>query len=243
MNVGVLLAAGASRRMGRTKSLMRERGETFLARGVRHLWHACDAVVVVLGAEAARVRPALEEEFLRLVERGELHDDLQTAHRHGAAGLEVRIIENPKWRSGMLTSVQVGLRAALALDPGLVLVLPVDHPSVRADTVRALAAAMGAALASYQPAAPPAPRAGSRRRTRARAPRAPRGDGFAYALVPRYRRRRGHPVALSPALARAVSRDREARDLSDAMRRSARLVGFLDCPDPGVVRNRNTPGD
>ena len=48
MNVGVLLAAGASRRMGRNKSLMRTKGDTFLAHGVRQLWHACDAVVVVL---------------------------------------------------------------------------------------------------------------------------------------------------------------------------------------------------
>src|SRR5262245_41755802 len=177
MNVGVLLAAGASRRMGRTKSLMRSGGETFLAHGVRHLWNACDAVVVVLGADARRVRPALEEEFLRLVERGELHADLQVAHRHGAAGLEVRIIENPRWRSGMLTSVRAGLKAALALDPGLVMVLPVDHPSVRPDTVRALAAAMGAALASYHEPAPAKPPARRGARTR----RAARDGGFAYA--------------------------------------------------------------
>ena len=66
---------------------------------------------------------------------------------------------------------------------------------------------------------------------------------LAYALVPRYRRRRGHPVALSPALARAVAADRDAGDLSDAVRRNARLVGYLDCADAGVVRNRNQPGD
>jgi hypothetical protein len=50
-------------------------------------------------------------------------------------------------------------------------------------------------------------------------------------------------VVLSPALARAVAGDRGAADLSDAVRRNARLVGYLDCVDAGVVRNRNHPED
>jgi CTP:molybdopterin cytidylyltransferase MocA len=229
MNVGVMLAAGASRRMGRNKSLMRAGGQTFFVRGVRHLWSACDAVVVVLGADAKRARAAVEEEFVRLVEVGGLHGDLVAARRHGAAGLDVRFVVNRAWRRGMLGSARLGLRAALRLKPESVLVLPVDHPAVKPDTVRALAAAMRAALASY---------GGSRRRRGSS-----RDAGFAYALVPRYRRRRGHPVALSPALARAVVADPGARDLSDAVRRNARLVGYLDCGDAGVVRNRNRPVD
>jgi hypothetical protein len=48
-------------------------------------------------------------------------------------------------------------------------------------------------------------------------------------------------VALSPALAAAIVRDRIAENLSDAVRRSARLVGYLDTADPGVVRNVNMP--
>jgi CTP:molybdopterin cytidylyltransferase MocA len=235
MNVGVLLAAGASRRMGRNKSLMRARGGTFLAHGVRRLWHACDAVVVVLGADAARVQEAVEREFLKLVEHGQLHADLVSARRHGSAGLEVHFVVNGAWRSGMFGSARAGLRAALRLSPESVLVMPVDHPSVKPGTIQALAAAMGAALASFQ---------GDRRAPAGRTPgRRSAAATFAYALVPRYRRRRGHPVALSPALARAVAGDGQARDLSDAVRRNARLVGYLDCADRGVVRNRNTPGD
>jgi hypothetical protein len=30
---------------------------------------------------------------------------------------------------------------------------------------------------------------------------------------------------------------------ADAVRRNARLVGYLDCGDAGVVRNRNRPRD
>jgi CTP:molybdopterin cytidylyltransferase MocA len=135
----------------------------------------------------------------------------------------VRFVVNRAWRRGMLGSARVGLAAALRLKPAAVLVLPVDHPAVRPATVRGLASAMQAALASY--------RSGRG------------GPGFAYALVPRHRRRRGHPLALSPALARAVATDRGAADLSDAVRRNARLVGYLDSPDAGVVRNRNRPED
>ncbi len=224
MNVGVMLAGGASRRMGRTKSLVQAGGQSFFAHGVRHLWSACDTVVVVLGADARRVRAAAEEEFVRLVKARALHADLEVARRHGSQGLEVHFVVNRAWQRGMLGSARLGLRAALRLKPEAVLVLPVDHPTVKPATVRALAAAMKAALDSYRGGAA-------------------KGKGFAYALVPRYRRRRGHPLALSPALARAVAGDRGATDLSDAVRRNARLIGYLDCADAGVVRNRNRPED
>jgi nicotine blue oxidoreductase len=226
MNVGVLLAGGASSRMGSPKALARARGESFAARGVRALWAACDTVVVVLGADARRLRPAIEDEFVALVERGALHRDVQAARRHGAPGLEVRFAVNAGWRHGMLTSVRVGLSAALALKPAAVLVLPVDHPHVKPATVASLAAVMAEALGAF--GGGPSPQA--------------RG-GFPYALVPRFGGRRGHPVALSPALAAAVRADRRASSLADAIRSRARLVGYLDVRDPGVLRNRNTPRD
>lgn len=221
MNVGVLLAAGASKRMGRSKPLVRARGLSFLATGLRNLWSACDAVVVVLGSKAPAVRAAVEEEIEELTRGGQLNRDLEGARRHGARGLEARFRVNPRWATGMLSSVRVGLQTALGMDPALVLVLPVDHPAVRPATVQALAAAMGDALGAY----------GGRQA---------RGT-FAYALVPRHRRRRGHPIALSPALARAVASDTGATDLSDAVRRNARLIGYLDCGDAGILLNRNRP--
>ena len=66
---------------------------------------------------------------------------------------------------------------------------------------------------------------------------------FAYALIPRYRGKRGHPIALTPALAEAILADPDAADLSDAVRRNARLIGYVDVRDPNVLRNRNTPRD
>jgi hypothetical protein len=46
---------------------------------------------------------------------------------------------------------------------------------------------------------------------------------------------------LSALLAKAVAADGRAAHLSDAVRRNARLIGFLDVPDRGVITNRNTP--
>ena len=221
MTVGVLLAAGASRRMGTNKALVRTGGQSFLVRGLCQLWSACDAVIVVLGSNAPRVRKVIEAEFERLVAGSKLHKNLKRAH--GAAGFEARFVVNRGWRRGMFSSARLGLATALSLDAEAILVLPVDHPGVSPETVRALATAMGQALGAFG-------RPAGRRRL-----------AFAYALVPRYRRRRGHPIALSPALAAAIVVDRGAANLSDAVRRSARLVGYLDCADSGVVRNVNAP--
>jgi CTP:molybdopterin cytidylyltransferase MocA len=221
MMAGVLLAAGASTRMGRPKATVRSGRESFLARGVRHLWAACDSVVVVLGSGAEAIKRHSEAEFESLLSSGRLHDDLAAAHGHGAPGLEVRFAFNPRWRQGMFSSVRLGLDAAVKLKPAAVLVLPVDHPAVRPFTVASLAKVMLEALAACRDG-----------KERAR---------FSYALVPRFHGRRGHPLVLSPALARAVAGDRLATDLSDAVRRNARLVGYLDVADRGVIVNRNTP--
>jgi len=222
MMVGVLLAAGASTRMGSPKPLVLTRGGSFLARGIRHLWGACDQVIVVLGSNGKRIRESVEREFTGLVERGELHQELLAAHRHGAEGLEVHFIENPGWRHGMYASARVGLRAAVRAKPEAVLLLPVDHPIVKTRTIAALSDMIRAAVTACAPRERP---------------------GFSYALVPRYRRHRGHPVVLSPALAAAVARDADAENLSDAIRRHARLVGYMDVADAGVVRNVNRRGD
>jgi CTP:molybdopterin cytidylyltransferase MocA len=210
--------------MGSSKPLVQINGESFLAHGIRNLWAVCDTVVVVLGAEAARVRRSAEEEFERLIQTGGLHADLKAAKRHGIEGLEVHFIHNRSWARGMFDSARLGIAEALRAAPEAVVVLPVDHPHLAAPTVRVLSAAMDAALGAYK---------GSKKER----------QGFAYAVVPRHDGRRGHPLVLSPGLARRIADDDDANDLSDAVRRNARLVGYLDVPDPGVVRNLNAPDD
>ena len=229
MMVGVLLAGGASTRMGRAKALVKEGSESFIAHGIRNLWCACDTVIVVLGADAARIRRRTEEEFVRLVGTGCFDRELHDARHHEEQKLEVRFVVNRAWKRGMYTSARAGLAAAVKLGPAAVLVLPVDHPGVRPRTVLDLATVMAQAVHA------------AHGRTRGRQVSAART--FSYALVPRHRGRRGHPVALSLALATAVAKDAAAEHLIDAVRRSARLVGYLDVRDPGVVRNVNRPGD
>ncbi len=220
MIVGVLLAAGASTRMGSPKALARSRGQSFLVRSVRSLWSVCDTVVVVVGAHGERVCEQAGEEFEALVAKGMLAPDLKGGPRDRSGELEVRFAFNRRWEDGMYSSVRVGLAAAIKHRPRGILLQPVDHPEVRPSTVQALGAKLEQALAAF----------GGRK-----------ASTLGYALVPRYRGRRGHPVALSATLAAAVARDRTATDLSDAIRRQAQLVGYLDVADRGITVNRNTP--
>jgi CTP:molybdopterin cytidylyltransferase MocA len=203
--------------MGLPKALAPWKGQSFLAHGVRSLWNCCDVVIAVLGSNAGDVRRGAEKEFSRLVEAGALSGDLHAAKKRGARSLEIRFEANAAWRRGMLSSARVGLAAAVKLRPASVVVLPVDNPQVSGATVHELGALMAQALGSFGPAAK-----------------------FPYALVPRYHGQRGHPLLLSTALARAIARDREPRDLGDAVRRHARLVGYVDVSDRGVLANVNS---
>jgi CTP:molybdopterin cytidylyltransferase MocA len=219
--VGVLLAAGGSKRMGSPKALVQARGQSFLVRGVRALWTVCDSVIVVLGAQGDKVHAQVAEEFERLVEKGLEAPDLRIRRRRARTELEVRFTYNRRWADGMYSSARVGLASALQLRPRGVLIHPVDHPHVLPATVGSLATMLEDALVAF----------GGKR-----------ASSFGYAVVPRLRGLRGHPLALSAALATDIARDGKARDLADAIRRHARLVGYLDVTDRGILINRNTPG-
>ena len=52
MIAGIILAAGASRRMGSPKALLEYQGETFAGRLARVLSGVCDPVIMVLGHNA-----------------------------------------------------------------------------------------------------------------------------------------------------------------------------------------------
>jgi len=116
MVVGIILAAGASSRMGRPKALLPIDGDTFVTRVCRTLLAAgIGDLVVVAGAEHHAITAAVDE-----------------------AGLRVRVLENPRREEGQLSSVLTGL--AVADRPGVdaVMVHLVDAPLVRPETVRAV---------------------------------------------------------------------------------------------------------
>jgi CTP:molybdopterin cytidylyltransferase MocA len=82
--VGILLAAGAGRRMGRPKALVvGDDGEPWLVRGVRVLREGgCADVVVVLGAEAARARALLAgDPDVVVVEAADWHEGIGASLR------------------------------------------------------------------------------------------------------------------------------------------------------------------
>jgi molybdenum cofactor cytidylyltransferase len=116
MVVGIILAAGASSRMGRPKALLPIGEDTFVTRVCRTLLAAgVDDLVVVAGADRDAVAAAV-----------------------AASGLPARIVENPHREEGQLSSVLAGL--AVADRPGVdaVLVHLVDAPLVRPGTARAV---------------------------------------------------------------------------------------------------------
>jgi CTP:molybdopterin cytidylyltransferase MocA len=121
MNVaGVLLAAGAGRRMGTPKALLRdEAGVPHLDRAVgRLLDGGCARVTVVLGAAADEARRLLEE-------AGWTDDE------------DVDVVTATDWDQGMGASLRRGLAAVEESDPDVVaaLVSLVDLPDVTADVV------------------------------------------------------------------------------------------------------------
>ena len=123
----IVLAAGKSSRMGRTKALLPigSTGETFLTR----ILHALRAggvtrTFVVIGADASAVRGTLQR-----------NDPL------------VHVVENPHYELGQISSLLAGLTAVEANEPAAPAVMTtlVDLPLVSAETVRAVLDAYRAA--------------------------------------------------------------------------------------------------
>jgi molybdenum cofactor cytidylyltransferase len=115
----VLLAAGASVRMGSPKQLLKIDGVSMIRRAVQHALDAgCRPIVVVLGAKADQIAPEVKS-------------------------LPVTVVHNLEWESGMSSSIRTGLKTLLAVDShtqGVILFLG-DQPSVTGKSLRNLATA------------------------------------------------------------------------------------------------------
>ncbi|MPZ96052.1 MAG: NTP transferase domain-containing protein [Propionibacteriales bacterium] len=122
---GLVLAAGAGRRMGGPKALVRDGdGTPWVVRAVRTLADAgCSPVLVVVGADATEVGRQL-------------------------AGEPVTVVEAADWADGMGASLRAGLAALSPIDgavdgPVAVAVTVVDQPGLDGAVVRRVAAGAG----------------------------------------------------------------------------------------------------
>jgi molybdenum cofactor cytidylyltransferase len=113
---GIILAAGASRRMGSPKALLDLYGETFLDRLLRIFSRFCDPLIVVAGVHAEEIR----------------------AHLHLKSS-RAQLVINPDPDRGQLSSLQTALTEVPASATGF-LFIPVDCPTVEEHTIAALIA-------------------------------------------------------------------------------------------------------
>lgn len=110
---GVVLAAGGSARLGEPKQLLIWRGQPFIRVVCQTALAAGLApVVVVLGAHSQKVREAIND-------------------------LPLQLIEHVDWEQGQSSSVKAGL-AALPPQTEAVVFMQVDQPQIPAELVRAL---------------------------------------------------------------------------------------------------------
>ncbi|MGH9253706.1 MAG: nucleotidyltransferase family protein [Vicinamibacterales bacterium] len=117
MIVALILAAGASTRMGTAKALLPDPdGRPFVARLVRTFAAAGITDVVIV--------------------TGRQHDAIVAAVAADEPPASPSFLTNPDPARGQLSSLWIGLEAAARPDLESVLVTPVDIPMVRASTIR-----------------------------------------------------------------------------------------------------------
>ena len=123
----VILAAGASNRLGTPKQLLQFRGQSLL----RHvaetaLASACRSVVVVLGAHAEKLRPQLVD-------------------------LQAQVVTNDDWQEGMSSSVRAGLESLTASAESEIcaaVLMLCDQPLISAQVINRLVEAHRATAAA-----------------------------------------------------------------------------------------------
>jgi molybdenum cofactor cytidylyltransferase len=104
----IILAAGASIRMGSPKQLLRLNGVSLLRRAtLTALASVCQPIMVVLGAHAAVIRPEITD-------------------------LPVHLVENADWQQGMGSSIGTGMRQLMRVQPEsqAVLLMLCDQPLI-----------------------------------------------------------------------------------------------------------------
>lgn len=111
----MILAAGESSRMGRDKALLDYRGSTFLNHLISLFLPRLSPVVVVLGHNAPAIRAVISAS-------------------PATESADLLVVVNDRYKLGMLSSLQAGIRALPPGAPGSLFTL-VDHPAVQGSTL------------------------------------------------------------------------------------------------------------
>ncbi|MEG9434614.1 nucleotidyltransferase family protein [Edaphobacter sp. HDX4] len=122
----IVLAAGASRRLGYPKQLIRLEGETLVERAVRISREAgCERIVLVLGASADKIMSACSFE-------------------------DAAVVMNADWSEGMATSLAAGIRS-VDPDPNVegCIVMTCDMPAVTPEHLRLLMSTRWVTASAY----------------------------------------------------------------------------------------------
>ncbi len=112
----IILAAGASTRMGTPKQLLPYQGRSFLSHTIEvAVASSCRPIVVVLGAHASRLRQEVGQ-------------------------FPVQVVENLQWAEGMSSSIQTGLQELSAVPEKIEAVVLVlcDQPFVSPQIINQL---------------------------------------------------------------------------------------------------------
>jgi len=111
---GIILSAGASKRMGSPKANLTMHGKTLLQIQMNILRRAgCEEIVAVVGFEPKRIRNE--------------HD-----------GMDIKWVQNDDWKLGQFSSIQAGIRASASDKVIGMIILPVDVAGVKPETVAAI---------------------------------------------------------------------------------------------------------
>lgn len=116
-NIGIIiLAAGASSRMGTPKQLLLHQGRSFLSQIVEAaIASMCHPIVVVLGANAEQIKSEVS--------------------------FRVQVVENTRWSEGMSSSIAVGMQALVNQNIEGVVITLCDQPFVSTQIIAQLIAA------------------------------------------------------------------------------------------------------
>lgn len=112
---GILLAAGGSSRMGTPKQFVKFEGETLLRRAASAIASVCEPVIAVIGADREKAEKVI-------------------------ADIRVEPRFNREWKTGISSSIKLGLTELLSIEPNIdaVLITLCDQPFVDARNITRL---------------------------------------------------------------------------------------------------------